>query len=766
MNNFEDTLPNTQTSFNDANDLNLRELLGTLLRYWKSILLLTLLGTLVGAYLAYVAPPVYATNALLHVENQKRPGLSDIDAMMVFAMRQSLSPAELEIVRSRSIISGAVELLNLDIDARPQYFGKIGAAYARRNTQRNQLTPPPFPGLSEYAWGGEKINVSRFSVPGLLLEKTFFIKTGENNSYQLFSPNNTLLAEGKVEEPILVAHDLGTIELYLNELIARPGTRFTLTKHEKLNVVNNMQEQLHVQERGMRSGIIELKLEGTNPGKIRDKLNALANNYLRNNVEKQSEEAKQVLDFLSQQLPVLKQNVDASEAKLRSYQSKQGTIDLSLEAGSLLEKLTIVQQKQSELKLQLAELKQKYTDNHPLVKSLSRKLAQANGDLSSTEKELKKLPATESAFLKLKRDVVVANELYLQLLNRYQELKVVKAGITGFVRIIDRAYLPKYPVSPQRLLLLLTPIVVSFLLGIMFALGRHALRHKLETPEILEGKLGLPTYATVPYSQKQNALERMRHRRENRKKLVGAQVLARLLQQDLAVESLRSLRTSLQFALLESDSNIVTITGPTPEIGKSFVAENLAYLLAETGQKTLLIDADMRLGHLNHNLIAKNKPGLSDFITQSAAYEEVVQTIEPNGLCFIACGTRPPNPAELLVNSHFKELLKRVSADFDIVIIDTPPILTMTDGIVVAQASGSCLLVARAGTSTLHEVEIAAKRLRQNKVPLKGVIMNGMTTGALGYGYGYGAYQKYGKSKYHPHETTVLQRLWKLIRNK
>ena len=747
------------TATEETEEINLRELLGTLLRYWKSIALFTLVGATVGLYLAYVTPPVYSTNALIQVESKNKPSISDMDSVIMYAMSRSQSPAELEIVRSRSIIQGAVESLNLDIVAKPLYFGKFGTAYARRHGD-STLQAPFLIGLGDYAWGGERIQVNRFDVPETLLNKTFYLEAGEGKNFRLLTANKQSLAQGLVEKPLLIERPGGNIELYISELYARPGTLFILKKRPSLNVITALQNGINATEQGLRSGIITLTLNGSDPQRIRDQLNAVANTYLRDNVEKQSEEATKVLAFLGTQLPLLKESVDSTESELRNYQAQKGTVDLSLEAGNLLDKLTALQQQQSELKLQLAELKQKFTDNHPLVQSLSRKLAQANQQLSHTEKELKKLPATESAFLKLKRDTLVANELYVQLLNRYQELKIVKAGISGFVRIIDPAYLPQRPIGPKRLLLLLGPLLAALIAGLLLAIARHALSHKIENPEIIEKKIGLPTYAAIPYSQKQNALERMRRNRENRSKLSGAQVLARLLPQDLAVESIRSLRTNLQFAMLESDNNIVTITGATPDLGKSFVSENLAYLLAETQQNVLLIDADMRLGHLDHNLVANRKPGLSDYISGHNEFDTIVQTIGPNGLNFIACGTRPPNPAELLVSDRFKQLLDKASHDFDMVIVDTPPILTMTDGILAAQASGVCLLVARAGATTIHELELATKRLRQNNVKLKGAILNGMTVGALGYGYS--AY-KY-TNKYHPNKQGKLASIKSLFK--
>ena len=202
---------------------------------------------------------------------------------------------------------------------------------------------------------------------------------------------------------------------------------------------------------------------------------------------------------------------------------------------------------------------------------------------------------------------------------------------------------------------------------------------------------GLPVFSTIPLSAAQANIAKRR--------LTGAtgvRLLAIEHPDDLAVESLRSLRTAMQFAMLESPNNRVMITGATPGVGKSFVTANFAALMAAAGKRTLLIDADLRRGHMHQYFGLQRHGGLSELIAGSLTVQQTVhRQVVPN-LDFLATGQLPPNPAELLVSDSFKTTLERLSEQYDLVVIDTPPVLVAADTATVATHAGTVLLVARA----------------------------------------------------------------------
>ena len=253
------------------------------------------------------------------------------------------------------------------------------------------------------------------------------------------------------------------------------------------------------------------------------------------------------------------------------------------------------------------------------------------------------------------------------MLNSFQQLRLVKEGKVGNVRIVDVAVMPERPVKPQRALVVALSAVLGLLAGLGLAFVRNSMRPGIKNAEELEHHLGLHVFATVPHSKEQLQLDA-----DTKAKKPGTHLLASLRPNEAAIESLRSLRTALQFAMLDAPNNIVLITGPTPGIGKSFTSANFAAVLAAAGTRVLLIDADMRKGHINQLFGLERGMGLSELITGSQTLAKVLRPGVAPGLDFLSTGTMPPNPAELLMSPAAQDLLKTLAAQYDIVLVDTP----------------------------------------------------------------------------------------------
>ncbi|MCB1771754.1 MAG: polysaccharide biosynthesis tyrosine autokinase, partial [Candidatus Competibacteraceae bacterium] len=210
--------------------------------------------------------------------------------------------------------------------------------------------------------------------------------------------------------------------------------------------------------------------------------------------------------------------------------------------------------------------------------------------------------------------------------------------------------------------------------------------------------------------------------------------------EDDAVESLRSLRTTLHFALMDADNGALLITGSSPGLGKSFISKNLAVVLAQSGKKVAIVDADLRKGLLHQGFGLSREQGVSEYVSGVARLEEILKaTVLPN-LMVITTGQRPPNPSELLMHLRFEELLQQLNKLFDIVIVDAPPVLAVTDAAIVGRMTGATLLVARAGSHPMRELEQTIKRLGQAGVPVKGFVFNDLDVNRLRYRYGYKGY--------------------------
>jgi len=728
--------PGPVVSMMDSDQLDLREMLDTLLEgRWLALGVASVVIMLGVAY-QWLATPIYRADAVVQVENRTSaalPGLDELSIALGSGFVKSL--AEIEIIRSRSVLGRVVSDLVLDIKAAPRRFPLIGAAFAR--TYKQGEVGSKWPG-SGYAWGGERIVVGRLSVPKRLESRRLILEAGESGAYKLYEPEGEILLEGEVGKAAETQlPEDGIIAIFVRELVANSGTQFTVTKLPFDAVVQSLSARLQVNERGRQTGILEVALEGFSRLETMEIVNGVTNSYLRQNVEYQTEQASRMLAFLDQRLPELKEQLDTAETAVREHKSTTGSaIDISAEGQEMLGRVTDVEKQISELELQRSELRQRFTEQHPLFLTSNQKLSQLKQARSSLETQFKSLPATELQFIRLIRDVKVANELYIQLLNKAQELKVAKSGTIGNARVLDLAVLPMRPVRPNKMMVLGLSLVFGVIAGVAVVFLRKSIRRALDNPESVESKLGLPVYATIPHSPKEALVDKV-------PLPTGVpHLLCRAAPQDSAVESLRSLRTSLQFAQLESRNNIVAIHGPTPNIGKSFVASNLAFLMADIGKRVLLIDADMRKGHLHGLLGTARAPGLADLIAGQCKLTDITHPFDEGRVNFLASGTLPPNPAELLVHGNFMAFLNDVSKHYDFVVIDTPPTLNLADSISIGKLSGANFMVIRGGMSTLQDLQIACSRMQQSDIQVSGIIFNDLSVGTSRYRYGgYYAYR-------------------------
>jgi tyrosine-protein kinase Etk/Wzc len=270
------------------------------------------------------------------------------------------------------------------------------------------------------------------------------------------------------------------------------------------------------------------------------------------------------------------------------------------------------------------------------------------------------------------------------------------------------------------------------MLSVAFVLVKAAFHKGIESPDEIEA-MGMPVYASIPKSEVQQQLD-ARKRRKNE----VAKLLCESNPADLSIEALRGLRTSLHFAMMEAKNNVVMISGPAPGIGKSFVSTNFAAVAAKTGQKVLLVDADMRKGYLQKNFNLKWDDGLSDLLSGKLTTEQVIKHSNIDNLDVLTRGHVPPNPSELLMHPRFAEFIQWASDNYDLVIADTPPVLAVTDPSIVGAHAGTTLMVARFGQNTLKELEVAQGRFEQSGIDVKGVIFNAIEKKASSsYGYGY-----------------------------
>ena len=679
-----------------------------------------------GAYVL-VATPIFRSDAVVQVEERSR-GIAGLEELTAAFSSTTPAETEIELIRSRALLGGVVERLGLDVVATPRHFPVVGAAVARWRDAAGSASAPPV--LQGFAWGGERIAVGRLEVPEPLLGRTLALKARGNGRFALSGPGGDPILEGAVG----VAAAGGGVEIFVSRLEARAGTSFRVTRLPAEEAVERLQARLAVSERGRKTGILQIALEGADRDLVARTVDAVALDYQRQNVDRRSAEAEKTLAFLSGQLPTLRASLDDAAASLEKYRRTHGRVDVGLETKGVLDRSADAERRLSELLLQRTELRQRFTESHPAALTLEDKIGKLRAERDAASARLRDLPEAEMRSASLLRDVKVANELYLLVVNKVQELKVVKSGTIGNVRVLDTAVRARRPVRPDPLPALAAALAAGLALGIGLAFLRRALARGLEDPEAVERITGLSVYASIPHSDAQTGLARSQRR--------GApgenSLLARHDPSDLAVEAVRSLRTSVAFALAEADNNVVALGGPSPGVGKSFVAANLAQVLAESGSRVLLVDADLRKGRLHELLGGGGDPGLSDMIAAGEALPGAVRPTAQAGLDFLPRGRTAPNPSELLASERFRKVMDWASRSYDVVVVDTAPILAVTDGALVSRLCGVNLLVLRAGRHPVREIGAAMKAYAQGGVRLHAVVLNGARpTSAGGHGYHY-----------------------------
>ena len=711
------TQPSQQSHTDNSDEIDLGKLLGILLDAKWLIMLTTFAFAVFGIAFALLSTPIYKADALIQIEEKSSGGISSmVGDMGELFSQESSATTEVEIIKSRMILGETVDKFNLTTVTSPNYAPIVGKGFARLTGDINHIA------------------VSRFTLPSYASEyaHTIQIVDAEQGTYQLVRDDERVILKGKVGE--LATSD--DYSLFVAGFESHNGFEFSIGKQSRLEAIEWLKSSLSLSEQGKQTGILKLSFEGENKQQISEILNHISQIYFLQNVKRNSAEAEKSLEFLESHLPGIKSELTGYEDVLNNYRQKNESIDLGLEAQSTLKVMVELEAQLNELTFKETDISQRFTKDHPAYKSLLDKRKTLLGERDRLNKQVQKLPKTQREVLRMTRDVEVNQQIYIQLLNKVQELSIIKAGTVGNVRILDDAQAYARAVKPKKPLIVVLATLLGGMLSVAFVLVKAAFHRGVESPDQIE-QIGLPVYAAVPKSDLQIELTNRFKSKNVQTKGVQA-LLAESNPADLSVEALRGLRTSLHFAMLEAKNNVLMISGPAPGIGKSFISTNFAAVAAKTGQKVLLIDADMRKGYLQQSFGVNWDNGLSDVLSSKQEFAQSVKSTPVENLDIITRGQVPPNPSELLMHPRFSELMEWASKEYDLVIVDTPPVLAVTDPSIVGAFAGTTLMVARYGQNTIKEIDVARNRFEQSGIEVKGVIFNAIEKKASSsYGYGY-----------------------------
>ncbi len=729
----------TPVILSDENDTDLRSYLDTLLEYRWMVAAIALSVTLLGTLYAFIAKPVYEASLMVQVEEkgQREPKniLGEAGSIIDY---KTPAAAEVELLRSRLVISRAVDRLKLTIDAQPDRFPIIGGLIAATGISERL---PWLQGLGGYAWGGERIEIGEFDVPEYLENRSFTLRALGDRRYMLSDADSGIVLEGQVGNTLHETTAYGPVDLRIDKLFAHPGTRFRVLSSSRSAAIEGVQKSLDVQEVGKQSGVVVATLKGGSATGVFRLLSEIGHEYMAQNSARRTEEADKSLAYLNQRLPEVKQQLEQAEARYNNFRNTHGTVDIGEEGKINLQRSAAARTRKIDLEQKRADLLSRYTSAHPSVMALDQQLREVNQEMRDAASGLKQLPALEQEMVRLARDVKVNNELYTALMTSAQQLQLITVGKTSNVRLVDKPERPDQPVTPNRPRIIAVSIFVGVFAGIMLAFLRRAMQTTIDNPEDVERLFGLPVYASIPHSKTQQTLV------DSGRDPTRLPLLSRVASMDVAVEGLRNFRTALQFCLSHSSNNIVLITGPTEGMGKSFVSVNVASLMAATGKRVLLIDADLRDGQLHRYFHGERSAGLVD-ILNGAPPSRMLRSSVLENLDFIATGTLPPNPSELLLRPALAQLLAELSSQYDLILIDAAPLLAVADSLAIGTHAGAIFLAARASVTRPGEIAEAMKRLARAGLAAKGIVFNDLSerSGHYAYGnrYGYGKFRQLG----------------------
>lgn len=685
-----------------------------------SILAVSFVFVLLGAAAYVFAPRTYQAESLVQVEPTS-PGFAAVSAVQdLFGSESSPIEGEVAIMNSRYILGQAIDKLHLDWSAAPATLPVIGDALLNGRI-------PDLPGLIPTAYGrpGDSISLAAFTVPMLWYDRPITLTNRGDGKFSLALPDGSTVA-GQVGVP--VANDKLGYAILVTDLQGIAGRQYQLEHYTRDQAMQSALGNFSVTENPTGSNMLAASYNSSDPDRATEILNAITNSYVAQNIDQSAAEADKSLQFVQSQLPAAKDAVNRAQAALTTYQNANKTVDLSLETEAIMTAQGNLQQELSQLDVQEAGMKSDYTVNHPLYQALLQKRQEIQTQLAALQKQEDTLPQAQKHILDLTSNLNVAQQAYVGMLAKVEELKVLTAGAVGNVRVIDKAQTSTIPTSPKKLW-----IVLAAVLGLMVGMGqvllRHAMKKGIRGAEDIE-RLGLPVFATISHSKTPGTRPGTR----------GTwPILAVADPADPAVEAIRSLRTSLHFGMLDAKSKAVLMTSAAPEAGKSFLSINLAVTAAQSGQRVCLVDADMRRGSQRHYLgLPRGTPGLAEVLAEEIALEDALVQGPVEGLECLIAGRFPPNPSELLMRQQFTALLAKLNESFDLIIIDAPPTLAVTDPVLISRHVAATIAVVRHLATMPGALQAVQKTFQAAGQRLTGAILNDYQADKVRYGYAYG----------------------------
>ncbi|QQC66997.1 polysaccharide biosynthesis tyrosine autokinase [Paraburkholderia ginsengisoli] len=750
----------------ERGQLSVRGML-TLMRdhIWEIIVTMAVVLTLAVAYLL-IATPIYSADVLVRVDPPEPNALGlALQSQDMLPQPAPSSVTEMAVMQSRSVLDPVIDRYRFDVSVKPHKVPILGDIAEKFATPGEPSAA--WLGLKSFAWGGERVQIGSLEVPRELEEEKLTLVALENGAYELLGPSDQLLVRGVVGTPAVE----NGVSMLVKELDARPGTKFQVIRWNELDAIKRFGELVKVSDKVKDSGLLQIEYADKSPDKATEVANALAQQYLATAIAGRQLNDTTTLAFIKGELPRLLADLRKTEDDLKHFRANSQSMQPTTEAQAYLQGGLDIDRQIATLQLQRTQLLERYTANSRWVQSIDTQLTQLQDAKAKFDSHFSGMPSSERESVDLLRAQKVAEAIYLGMVQKAEQLQVRRASTTGGAHIIDRAIRPHRPVKPQPAIVLSGALLLGLVSGVTLVFMRRHVMTGVTDPKYVERRMSVPVFGEILFSQQQLLLDRV-SAGVVRKSLPGlggrstlplqkaspelqfradaaaignagsldgdnSLILASRFPHDTSVEALRAVRTAMTRDLTHARNNILMVIGPTPSAGKSFVAANLAILHAEIGSRVVLIDADMRRGHLALLFHGSNRGGLSEVLAERMPLRNALRPTHLEGLTFLSCGMRPENPAALLMKPRFKEVLDRLAEQFDLVIIDTPPFLAVTDASIIASEAGASLLVLRSGMQSEEEIADTIKKMERAEGRIAGAVFNGIPLRRSTRNYGY-----------------------------
>ncbi|MDQ3050934.1 MAG: polysaccharide biosynthesis tyrosine autokinase [Bacteroidota bacterium] len=732
-------------------------------------------------YLRYTAP-IYEAASVIKLSEENNAGMLLGKQENMFNDNTNQIAGDVELIRSKIIAQRAIENLDLKIS----YFAK-GTVL-----DYELYTGSPF---------SVQVNIKDSSI----YQKPFFLEFEDINTFTLrytYQGEKQELSNNKIKQWIILPFADFKIDIRDFDNISFQQKQFAQNAYyfminNQMLIINKIVKELYILPLNYDAKTIIVKLKEKNANKAADIINNIVSEFIAYDVEKKSEAANNILSFIDTTLLQVNNSLSESEDRLEKFKTDNRLFDPDLELQEVSVKMSSLEDKFAEVNFELfliEKLRKEVSENKDvnnyllqliglneegkvnaafegLQKLLSErdqlllqstdqteiykmyeqkigtqkellvivikneeevlreKLLNIKSQLATNDVKFGGLPQKQAEFGRLSRVYGINDKFYGLLLEKKAEFSITRAGFVPKNIVLESAYASSFPISPNRPLVISASLIIGFVLSFLLIVIRYLLHDEIGTLEDIEPYSDAALLGIVP-----------KYKRE----IPISQLLVDKNPKSVIAESFRSIRTNLQFISNEDTAKVIAVTSTISGEGKTFNAINLAGVIAFSGRKVVILDLDMRKPKIHLGFNVENNKGISTILIGKDNFEDCVIKSSLENLEFITAGPIPPNPSELIISPKMDILLEDLKKIYDIIIIDTPPVGVVSDGIPIIKKADYPLYILRANYSRKMFINNINKLMDDSKVSKLALILNGVDLSRLKYGYGYNYSYGYG----------------------